>query len=103
MFGFLTDLRSGWRLLCRYRGTSLLMIVTFALGFGVNISIFAMARGVLLRPLPYQDPDRLVFVWLGRSEPGAPVRGLMTPRFLEEIEARQRSFSSLAAIELGDP
>jgi putative ABC transport system permease protein len=78
------------------------MIVTLALGFGANVSMFAMARGVLLRPLPYEDPDRLVFVWLGRSDPGTPVRGLMTPRFLREIEARQRSFSSLAAIELWD-
>jgi putative ABC transport system permease protein len=102
MLGWLTDLRSGWRLLCRHRGTSLLIIATLALGFGANVSMFAMARGVLLRPLPYEDPDRLMFVWLGRSGPGAPVRGLMTPRFMREIQARQRAFSSLAAIELWD-
>jgi putative ABC transport system permease protein len=60
--------------------------------------------GVLLRPLPYDDPDHVVLVW-GRREPVAPgnmERGLATPRWFREIGARQRSFSSVAAIESWD-
>src|SRR5688572_21921745 len=102
MFGLLTDLRSAWRLLGRYRGTSALIVITLALGFGANVSIFAMARGVLLRPLPYEDPDRLALIWVGRADSAGPSRGLATPRFLADIQARQRSFSSIAAVELWD-
>lgn len=101
MSGLLMDLRGAWRLLRRYRGTSLLILLTLALGLGANIAIFAAARGVLLRPLPYHDPDRLVMLWGRRepSQPGSTGRGLATPRWFREVSARQRSFSSVAAIE----
>ena len=102
MVGLLTDLRGAWRLLCRYRGTSALIVVTLALGFGANLSMFAIANGVLLRPFPYEDPDHLVLIWVGRADAVGPSRGLATPRFLAEIQSRQRSFSSIAAVELWD-
>jgi putative ABC transport system permease protein len=101
MSGLMSDLRGAWRLLARYRGTSLLILLTLALGLGANAAIFAISRGVLLRPLPYDDPERLVLLW-GRREsaaPGSTGRGLATPRWFREIRARQRSFSSIAAIE----
>jgi putative ABC transport system permease protein len=100
--GLVADLRGGWRLLSRYKATSVLIVITLALGFGANVAIFAMGRGVLLRPLPYSDPDRLMLVWVGRSGPAARARGLATPRFLAEIQARQRTLSSVAAVELWD-
>jgi putative ABC transport system permease protein len=107
MAGLLNDLRGAWRLLYRYRGTSLVILLTLALGLGANIAIFAIGRGVLLRPLPYQDPDRLVMLWGRRLpvSPGSTGRGLATPQWFREIRARQQSFSSMAAIELwnGNP
>jgi putative ABC transport system permease protein len=104
MAGLLMDLRGAWRLLRRYRGTSLLILLTLALGLGANVAIFAAARGVLLRPLPYHEPDRLVMLW-GRREPTPPGntgRGLATPRWFHAVRDGQRTFSSIAAVELWD-
>src|SRR5262245_36238014 len=100
----LNDLRGAWRLSWRYRNTSLLILLTLALGLGANVAIFSIARGVLLRPLPYDDPSSLVMLW-GRREPaaaGSTGRGLATPRWFREIVERQQSFSSVAAIESWD-
>jgi putative ABC transport system permease protein len=47
----------------RRPGFTLLVVLTLALGIGVNSAVFALLDGVLLRPLPYRDPSRLVFVW----------------------------------------
>jgi putative ABC transport system permease protein len=54
------DLRYGFRVLLKNPGFSLMVIVTLALGIGVNTAIFSAVYGVLLRPLPYQDGGRLV-------------------------------------------
>ena len=47
----------------RRPGFTLLVVLTLALGIGVNSAVFALLDGVLLRPLPYRDPSRIVFVW----------------------------------------
>jgi predicted permease len=56
----ITDLRYGWRTLARNPGLAIVATATLALGIGANTAIFAAAYGVLLRPLPYPDPARLV-------------------------------------------
>jgi predicted permease len=101
MSGLPSDVCSAGRLFSRYRGTSVLILLTFALGLGANAAIFAVGRGVLLRPLPYKDPERLVLFWVRRdpAAPGSTGRGLSTPRWFREVRARHRSFSSLAAVE----
>jgi hypothetical protein len=66
MSGLLSDLRSSWRLMGRYRHTSILILTTLTLEPGANVAIFTIARGVVMRPLTYDDPDRLVM-----SGPGA--------------------------------
>jgi len=58
-----TDLRLAWRSAVRRPGFTLLVALTLALGLGVNSAVFALVDAVLLRPLPYRDPSRLVFVW----------------------------------------
>lgn len=57
------DIRFGLRNLARRPGFSLMTILTLGLGIGVNTSIFSVVHGVLLSPLPFKDPDRLVSLW----------------------------------------
>jgi hypothetical protein len=57
------DAMLAWRNALRRPAFTLLVVLTLALGIGVNSAVFALLDGVLLRPLPYRDPSRLVFVW----------------------------------------
>ena len=57
------DLRLASRNAFRRPGFTMLVVLTLALGIGVNSAVFALLDGVLLRPLPYRDPSRIVFVW----------------------------------------
>src|SRR3954462_8639147 len=57
------DLRHAWRNAVRHPAFTALVVLTVALGIGINSAVFALVDGVLLRPLPYRDPAALVFVW----------------------------------------
>ena len=61
--GWMADLRYSMRTLLRRPGFTAVTVLTIALGIGVNTAIFSVVRSVLLRPLPYDHPDELVFVW----------------------------------------
>src|SRR5215471_12860449 len=58
----LQDLRYGWRMLRRNPGFSLIAVLSLALGIGVNIVVFGVINGILLRPMPVPDPERIVSV-----------------------------------------
>src|SRR5215467_6328599 len=57
------DIRFGWRLLRRTPGFSIAAVLALALGIGATTAIFSVLDRVVLRPLPYSDPDRLAMVW----------------------------------------
>src|SRR5678810_427432 len=63
MDSFIQDLRFGTRTLARNPGFAAVAILTLALGVGANAAIFSVVNAVLLRPLPWSDPDRAVMIW----------------------------------------
>src|SRR5215469_10401696 len=60
---FVHDLRIGARTLTRTAGFALIAILITAFGIGASVTLFSLVRGVLLRPLPFSDPDRLVMLY----------------------------------------
>src|SRR5260370_33062477 len=60
----LADLRYGFRQLRRNPGFASTAVLTLTLGIGANVALFSVVRNVLLKPLPYPEPERLVRVWM---------------------------------------
>jgi len=94
------DLRFALRNLRRRPGFAVVAILTLALGIGAVTAIFSIARGVLLRPLPFAEPDRLVFVWETQLEEGLPKMFAAPPNFHDWTRGN-RSFAGLAAFDAG--
>jgi putative ABC transport system permease protein len=93
------DLRFAWRGAVRRPAFTLLVVTTLALGLGVGSAVFALVDAALLRPLPYSDPSRLVFVW--QTLPAHNVFELeATPADLEAWRGAH-SFSGLAMVSPG--
>jgi predicted permease len=76
------DLRFGFRMLRKNPGFSLVAILTLALGVGANTAIFSVVNTVLLRPLSYAAPERLVFIYNSAPGFGIAKLGLMDAEFL---------------------
>jgi putative ABC transport system permease protein len=82
MNGLLQDLRYGVRMLWKQPGFTLVAVLTLALGIGANTAIFSVVNAVLLQPLPYGDPDRLVWMW-GDIRNGGNRASVSPPDFLD--------------------
>src|SRR5215472_4248949 len=57
------DLRYGWRMLWRSPGFAIVAILTLGIAIGANTAIFSIVHGVLLRPLPFPDSEKLAIIW----------------------------------------
>ncbi len=89
----LRDFRLGVRTLLRTPGFATITVLVMALGIGANVALFTVVHGVLLKPLPYRDQDRLMAVYEHIDD--SPMNVIAPGIYTEWIRAN-RSFSSLA-------
>src|SRR5258707_1258279 len=81
---------------------SIVACVTLALGIGVNTAVFSVFYAVLMRPLPYTQPERLALVWANFRSRGA-ANVAVSGRIFSEVERRQRSMAALGGIFVTPP
>src|ERR1700720_897520 len=93
------DIRYGLRMLAKNPGFTIIAVVTLALGIGANTAIFSVVNGVLLRPLPYPQPNQLVV--LSEKTKNFDRSSISYPNFLD-WQRRNSSFASLAAYREDD-
>ena len=92
---FWQDVRYALRMLRRAPGFTFIAVLTLALGIGATTSIFSVVNGVLLRPLPYHQPERLV--WFLETQPGLTGAPFSAPDFLD-YQAQNRTLEQMAAV-----
>ncbi|HEV2687700.1 MAG TPA: ABC transporter permease [Bryobacteraceae bacterium] len=93
---FLSDLRYGIRLLLKSPGFTLIAVLALGLGIGANTAIFSLVDRVLIRPLPYSNPDSLVVVWEDASVISFP-RNTPAPANYVDWKKQNQVFSDMAA------
>jgi predicted permease len=99
MNAFLQDIRYALRMLAQSPGFTAIAILTLALGIGANTALFSVVNGVLLNPLPYPQPDRLVALY-SRTSTFAQA-SISYPNFLD-WQRNNRSLASIAAYRSDD-
>jgi putative ABC transport system permease protein len=88
------DLRFGARMLLKQAGFTLIAVLTLALGIGANTAIFSVIYHVVLKPLPFHEPEQLVWVW---GEQAARKQAPHTPADFLDYQRRNQSFAQMAA------
>src|SRR5262249_37845530 len=92
----LQDVRYGIRMLLKTPGVTGIAVLTLALGIGANTALFSIVNAVLLRRLPYPDPERLVRIHGVRAQEDA-AKHPVSPLDVADFRAQSRSFEDLAA------
>src|SRR5690349_23622276 len=92
----LRDVRHGVRLLRRSPGFTAAALLTLALGIGATSAVFSVVRTVMLQPLPYRDPDRLVAVW--ETNRGGASRNVIAPANFVAWRERTQTLEHLGMV-----
>jgi putative ABC transport system permease protein len=90
------DLRYGVRMLLKHPGFTFIAVLTLALGIGVNTALFSVVNAILLRPLPYAEPERLVQVYEGNAQQGYDRFSFSLANFVDHRD-QQSGFEQMAA------
>src|SRR5262245_56241343 len=90
------DIRYGIRSLLKRPGFTAIAVITLALGIGANTAIFTVVNSLLLRPLPFKEPDRLVQVWEANTKRGRNTIQASYPNFADWRDQNQ-VFEQIAA------
>ena len=96
--GLVQDIRYAARVMLKSRGLTFVAVATLALGIGANTAIFSVINALLLRPLPYPEPDRLVMVWQDLRARGGPATEWTGPSQQFDWKAETEVFESLTSI-----
>ena len=90
------DLRHALRMMLRQRGTTAIILLTLALAIGANTAVFSAVHTVLIRPLPYQQPESLVMMWEKREAEGVMKNSVSAADYLDWARLAT-SFTAMAA------
>ena len=101
MDSIIKDLQYGLRGLLKHPGFAAIAVITLALGIGANTAMFSVINGVLLRPLPYHQPERLVTIWEESPERGMYQMPVSFANMSEWINQSQ-SFDQISAYTFED-
>ncbi len=100
MHSFLTELRAALRRLRHEKAVAAVAAVSLALAIAANANVFGGMRGLLLSALPYEAPDRLLYVWQGEPDPGVPT--WITPANFLDLRRQRPELEDVAAISWED-
>src|ERR1700722_20821748 len=95
MRSILSDFRFGFRTLFKSPGLTLVIVLSLAIGIGANTAIFSVVNALLLKPLPYPNPDRLAVLWLRSPGLGIP-QDWPSPGEFIDIQTQNRVFGEMA-------
>src|SRR5215207_341859 len=95
MHALLQDLRYALRMLRRSPVSTFIIIASLAIGIGANTAIFSVVNGLLLKPLPYPDPDRLALLWLRSPAINIP-EDWPSPGQYIDVRTENRSFEEMS-------
>jgi predicted permease len=101
MENLIRDIRFALRTMAKKPGFTAVAIIIMALGIGANTAIFSLVRAVLISPLPFNDPDRLVMIWEDATEFGFPKNTPATANY-NDWKTRNDVFESVAAFRFRD-
>src|SRR5258707_15508220 len=99
MDALLKDFRYGIRSLLKRPSFTAIAVITLALAIGANTAIFSLVNDVLLRSLPFADPDRLVMIWGDAAFAGFP-RNTPAPDNSVDWKTQGRSFAGKASLDM---